>query len=43
VTTQLVRRAQDAGSTTIVLTVDAHNTRRNNETLKRAMLADSTC
>ena len=41
VTTQLVRRAQDAGSTTIVLTVDAHNTRRNNETLKRAMLADS--
>ena len=41
VTTQLVRRAQDAGSRTIVLTVDAHNTRRNNETLKRAMLADS--
>jgi isopentenyl diphosphate isomerase/L-lactate dehydrogenase-like FMN-dependent dehydrogenase len=41
VTTQLVRRAQDAGSTTIVLTVDAHNTRRNNETLKRATLADS--
>jgi len=41
VTTQLVRRAQDAGSTTIVLTVDAHNTPRNNETLKRAMLADS--
>jgi 4-hydroxymandelate oxidase len=41
VTTQLVRRAQDAGSTTIVLTVDAHNTHRNNETLRRATLADS--
>ena len=41
VTTQLVRRAQDAGSPAIVLTVDTHNARRNNETLRRAMLADS--
>lgn len=41
VTRQLVRRAEDAGSPAIVLTVDTHNARRNNETLKRAMLADS--
>jgi (S)-2-hydroxy-acid oxidase len=43
VTTAIVRRAEKAGSTAIVLTVDSHGT-RNNETLKRAMLADNrTC
>jgi isopentenyl diphosphate isomerase/L-lactate dehydrogenase-like FMN-dependent dehydrogenase len=40
VTTAVVRRAERAGSTAIVLTVDSHGT-RNNETLKRAMLADN--
>ncbi len=46
VTTAIVQRAQAAGATAIVLTVDGRelNTRRNNETLARAMLADSrTC
>jgi 4-hydroxymandelate oxidase len=40
VTTAVVRRAEKAGSTAIVLTVDSHGT-RNNETLKRAMLTDN--
>jgi (S)-2-hydroxy-acid oxidase len=40
VTTAVVRRAEKAGSTAIVLTVDSHGT-RNNETLKRAMQADN--
>jgi 4-hydroxymandelate oxidase len=44
VTEALVRRAEKAGATAIVLTVDTHDLRRNNETLARAMLADSrTC
>ncbi|GAC1452801.1 MAG: alpha-hydroxy acid oxidase [Steroidobacteraceae bacterium] len=37
----IVRRAQKAGCTAIVLTVDAAQQPRNNETLKRAMLADN--
>ncbi|HEY2808002.1 MAG TPA: alpha-hydroxy acid oxidase [Steroidobacteraceae bacterium] len=43
VTAAIVQRAEKAGATAIVLTVDAKelNTRRNNETLGRAMLADS--
>ena len=41
VTTGVVRRAEKAGCTTIVLTVDAAQQPRNNETLKRAMLADN--
>lgn len=41
VTAQLVQRAQEAGCAVIVLTVDGHIAHRNNETLKRAMLADS--
>jgi len=40
VTEGIVRRAQSAGCTDIVLTVDSPGA-RNNETLKRAMLADS--
>jgi len=40
VTTAVVRRAEQAGSTAIVLTVDSPGT-RNNETLKRAMQADN--
>jgi 4-hydroxymandelate oxidase len=40
VTTAVVRRAEKAGSTAIVLTLDSHGT-RNNETLKRAMQADN--
>jgi isopentenyl diphosphate isomerase/L-lactate dehydrogenase-like FMN-dependent dehydrogenase len=40
VTTAVVRRADKAGCTAIVLTVDSHGT-RNNETLKRAMRADN--
>jgi 4-hydroxymandelate oxidase len=40
VTEGIVRRAQSAGCTDIVLTVDSHGS-RNNETLKRAMLTDS--
>jgi 4-hydroxymandelate oxidase len=40
VTAAVVRRAEKAGSTAIVLTVDSHGT-RNNETLKRAMLTDN--
>jgi 4-hydroxymandelate oxidase len=40
VTTAVVRRAQKAGCSAIVLTVDSHGT-RNNETLKRAMQADN--
>ncbi|MBS0581296.1 MAG: alpha-hydroxy-acid oxidizing protein [Proteobacteria bacterium] len=44
VTEALVRRAEKAGATAIVLTVDAKEVRRNNETLRRAMLADNrTC
>ena len=44
VTEAIVRRAEKAGATTIVLTVDTAHLRRNNETLARAMLADSrTC
>lgn len=43
VTAAIVRRAEQAGSSAIVLTVDSRGA-RNNETLKRAMLADSrTC
>jgi (S)-2-hydroxy-acid oxidase len=41
VTEALVRRAEKAGATAIVLTVDARESHRNNETLQRAMLADS--
>jgi len=37
----IVRRAEQAGCTAIVLTVDAAARPRNNETLKRAMLADN--
>jgi 4-hydroxymandelate oxidase len=40
VTAGLVRRAENAGCTAIVLTVDSHGA-RNNETLKRAMQTDS--
>ena len=40
VTTAVVRRAERAGSSAIVLTVDSHGT-RNNETLKRAMQVDN--
>ncbi|MGO9991477.1 MAG: alpha-hydroxy acid oxidase [Steroidobacteraceae bacterium] len=39
VTTGIVRRAEHAGCTAIVLTVDSHGA-RNNETLKRAMRDD---
>ena len=43
VTAEIVRHAQDAGCSAIVLTVDSQGV-RNNETLKRAMLADNrTC
>lgn len=43
VTSGIVRRAERAGCSAIVLTVDSHGV-RNNETLKRAMLSDSrTC
>ncbi len=41
VTEAIVRRAEKAGATAIVLTVDSPVLRRNNETLARAMLADS--
>ena len=41
VTEAIVRRAEQAGVTAIVLTVDSAVLRRNNETLARAMLADS--
>ncbi len=41
VTQAMVQRAQQQGAAAIVLTVDAAATPRNNETLKRAMLADS--
>jgi len=40
VATAVVRRAEKAGSTAIVLTLDSHGA-RNNETLKRAMQADN--
>ena len=40
VTIAVVRRAERAGSSAIVLTVDSHGT-RNNETLKRAMQVDN--
>lgn len=40
VTAGIIRRARDAGCADIVLTVDSPGA-RNNETLKRAMLADS--
>jgi 4-hydroxymandelate oxidase len=40
VTSSIVRRAEAAGCTAIVLTVDTRGA-RNNETLKRAMAADS--
>jgi (S)-2-hydroxy-acid oxidase len=44
VTEALVQRAEKAGATAIVLTVDAKEVHRNNETLRRAMLADNrTC
>jgi (S)-2-hydroxy-acid oxidase len=44
VTEAIVRRAEAAGAAAIVLTVDSAVLRRNNETLARAMLADSrTC
>jgi 4-hydroxymandelate oxidase len=44
VTEAIVRRAEKAGATAIVLTVDTAHRRRNNETLARAMLADGrTC
>ena len=44
VTTAVVERAQAAGCDAIVLTVDSPVRWRNNETLKRAMLADNrTC
>jgi (S)-2-hydroxy-acid oxidase len=39
VTTGIIRRAESAGCTAIVLTVDSHGP-RNNETLKRYMQAD---
>jgi (S)-2-hydroxy-acid oxidase len=43
VTTGIVRRAENAGCTAVVLTVDSHGA-RNNETLKRAMQTDTrTC
>ena len=41
VTEAVVRRAERAGCSAIVLTVDGRNARRNNETLARAMLVDS--
>jgi (S)-2-hydroxy-acid oxidase len=41
VTTAIVRRAQGAGCSAIVLTLDSHIPHRNNETLKRAALADN--
>jgi isopentenyl diphosphate isomerase/L-lactate dehydrogenase-like FMN-dependent dehydrogenase len=41
VTTAIVRRAQAAGCSAIVLTLDSHIPHRNNETLKRAALADN--
>jgi len=41
VTQAVVRRAERAGCSAIVLTVDGRNARRNNETLARAMLMDS--
>jgi isopentenyl diphosphate isomerase/L-lactate dehydrogenase-like FMN-dependent dehydrogenase len=41
VTTEIVRRAQSAGCSAIVLTLDSHIPHRNNETLKRAALADN--
>ncbi len=41
VTQAMVRRAQEQGAAAIVLTVDAAAMPRNNETLRRAMLADS--
>jgi (S)-2-hydroxy-acid oxidase len=41
VTEAIVRRAERAGASAIVLTVDSPTTHRNNETLMRAMLADS--
>ena len=40
VTAGIVKRAENAGCSAIVLTVDSHGT-RNNETLKRAMSSDS--
>jgi 4-hydroxymandelate oxidase len=40
VTLGIIRRARDAGCTDIVLTADSRGA-RNNETLKRAMLADN--
>jgi (S)-2-hydroxy-acid oxidase len=40
VTTGIIRRAEAAGATAIVLTVDVRGP-RNNETLKRAMLVDN--
>lgn len=41
VATRIVRRAEEAGCSAIVLTVDSPIPHRNNETLKRAMLEDS--
>jgi isopentenyl diphosphate isomerase/L-lactate dehydrogenase-like FMN-dependent dehydrogenase len=41
VTTAIVRRAQAAGCSAIVLTLDSHVHPRNNETLKRAALTDT--
>jgi 4-hydroxymandelate oxidase len=41
VTAAIVRRAEKAGCTAIVLTVDSAARPRNNETLTRAMLADN--
>jgi 4-hydroxymandelate oxidase len=41
VATRIVRRAEDAGCSAIVLTVDSPTPHRNNETLKRAILTDS--
>lgn len=41
VTEAIVRRAEKAGATAIVLTVDSPVLRRNTETLARAMLADN--
>jgi isopentenyl diphosphate isomerase/L-lactate dehydrogenase-like FMN-dependent dehydrogenase len=41
VTTAVVERAQAAGCAAIVLTIDSPVRERNNETLKRAMLADN--
>ncbi len=44
VTEALVQRAEKSGAAAIVLTVDGREPRRNNETLRRAMLADNrTC